>query len=182
MSDAQTEPRVMDALRSHAEIQALLRAEIASLHSLLEERFKELGMLTQQMEAAEAQAAEALEQKLAAVQSRHAVEVQLVHVLYRSWRDGPAHGVPEFAQQIDALSSTDLFDPAWYLDTYPDVSESGMSPKEHYVRSGAFEGRNPGPNFDTMAYYMANRDIAEMGWPALVHYALFGQAEGRPIA
>lgn len=182
MTDVHPEPTQTEALRSHAEIQKLLREEIATLKAMLDERFEELGNLTRQLETAEARADEDLEQQIETLQKRHAVELQLVHALYNSLRDGPAHGVPEFAQQIEALSNTELFDPAWYLETYPDVGESGMSPKEHYVRSGAFEGRNPGPEFNTMAYYLANTDIAAMGWPALVHYTLFGQAEGRPVA
>jgi len=181
-------PTVQDTLsqttltRSHTEIQKVLREEIESLQTMLDERFKEIGMLTKQLEVSETEMDVAIDHQVEALNKRHAIELQLVHVLYASWRNGPAHGVPDFEQQIEALHEADLFDPTWYLETYPDVVESGMSPKEHYVRSGAFEGRNPGPDFDTMAYYLANPDIAAMGWPALVHYTLFGLQEGRAVS
>lgn len=184
MSDAATET----ATRSHHEIQKLLRDEIADLKTTLDQRFADIGALTEQLQTIAANAETTaqsqleLEQKLEYLQKRHAIELRLVHMLYASWRDGPAHGIPAFDQQVGVLVTCDLFDPEWYKQANPDIAESGMSPQEHYVRSGAFEGRNPGPNFDTMSYYIANRDVADAGWPALVHYAMFGQAEGRPTA
>jgi len=42
---------------------------------------------------------------------------------------------------IDALLSSGEFDPAWYLDTYPDVRELGMAPAEHYLWIGQRMGR-----------------------------------------
>ncbi|SER03839.1 LuxQ periplasmic sensor domain-containing protein [Thalassovita taeanensis] len=182
MPEAQEASVLKTAAESHAEIQKLLRNEINSLKSHLDARLKEISALTEQMETVETQTEAVLVDRIDALKKRHAVELRLVHVLYASWRDGPAHGVPPFEQQIDALSATDLFDSAWYLETYPDVVEGGKRPKEHYVRSGAFEGRNPGPDFDTISYYIANPDVADTGWPALVHYALFGKNEGRAIA
>ena len=175
------------AAQSHAEVQKVLRDEIAGLKSLLDDRFREIGALTQQLEASAAQLAQQNtdqqpKQDIDALKARHTVELKLVHALYASWRDGPAQGVAPFAKQIEALSGSKLFDAKWYLQTYPDVIESGMSPKEHYVRSGTFEGRDPGPDFSTMGYYFANPDIADTGWPALVHYVMYGKAEGRSFA
>lgn len=116
------------------------------------------------------------------LQQRHALQITLLHTLYASWQKGPAVGVPGFARQVEIIANTPLFDEPWYHARYPDVAASGFSPQEHYVRSGAFEGRNPGPGFDTMAYYLANPDVAQAGWPALVHYVGFGRAEGRKAA
>lgn len=116
------------------------------------------------------------------VKQRHALQITLIHALYASWHKGPAVGVPGFVRQVEIIADTPLFDAPWYQARYPDVAASGFSPREHYVRSGAFEGRNPGPHFDTMAYYLANPDVAQAGWPALVHYVGFGQAEGRKAA
>jgi hypothetical protein len=116
------------------------------------------------------------------LQQRHALQITLIHKLYASWQNGPAVGVPGFARQVEIIAATPLFDETWYRARYPDVAASGFSSREHYVRSGAFEGRNPGPGFDTMAYYLANPDVAQAGWPALVHYVGFGQAEGRKAA
>lgn len=168
--------------QSHSEIQQLLRAEIDALKEALEVRFTEIAALTKRLETIAGESRSQAEAEITRLKRRHAVEIALIHVRDASWKHGPAQGVPSFARQIEYLGQSDLFDPSWYLKTYPDVTESGMSPKEHYVRAGAFEGRNPGPNFDTMAYYTANPDIALGGWPALVHYAAFGKEDGRPVA
>lgn len=179
MSDVINQPS-QTAAQSHADIQKLLRDEITELRSILDERFREIGGLTQQLETAQHDAQNS--QDAEALKARHAVELKLVHALYAGWRDGPAHGVAPYAQQIDAIAGSGLFDATWYLQTYPDVVESGMPPLEHYVRSGAFEGRDPGPDFSTIGYYVANPDIADTGWPALVHYVMYGKAEGRSFA
>ena len=50
------------------------------------------------------------------------------------------------------IRSSGLFDPEWYLATYPDLAGSGISPLRHFVRHGAMEGRNPSANFDCSAY------------------------------
>ncbi|APZ55206.1 hypothetical protein [Salipiger abyssi] len=181
-NDTSTAPGEKTPEQSHGEIQQLLRAEIDGLREILETRFREVAALTGRLEEIAGEARREADQEIALLKRRHEVELALVHVRTASWQNGPADGVPAFARQIEILGESPLFDPSWYLQTYPDVVESGMSPKEHYVRAGAFEGRNPGPEFDTMAYYVANPDIAHAGWPALVHYAAFGKADGRPVA
>jgi hypothetical protein len=166
---------------SQAEIQRLLRAEIDSLRQTLDQSLGQISSLTKQLETLPAAPAQDLSGRIAALETRHALEIVLLHTLYRSWQNGPAAGVPGFEQQIALISETELFDESWYLTTYGDVAGSGLSPREHYVRSGAYEGRNPGPHFDTMGYYLANPDVAHASWPALVHYVGFGRAEGRPL-
>lgn len=167
--------------RSHAEIQRMLRAEIDTLCRVLDERFTEIASLSRRLAEMESETARDLQQRLDAQDKRHKLQVVLLHALYASWNRGPASGVQSFDQQTATLQQSDLFDAAWYAASYPDVSSSGLTPHEHYVRSGGFEGRNPGPGFDTMGYYLANPDVADAGWPALVHYAAFGRAEGRRI-
>ncbi len=44
------------------------------------------------------------------------------------------------------LSQSGGFDPDWYLETYPDVGETGMDPAEHFLWVGARLGRRPGPS------------------------------------
>lgn len=44
---------------------------------------------------------------------------------------------------IASLRGSDLFDPVWYADAYPDVARSGMDPAEHYLWIGAKLGRRP---------------------------------------
>ncbi|MBZ4023570.1 hypothetical protein CKO11_13995 [Rhodobacter sp. TJ_12] len=178
-ASAPTRPDRQTEAQSHAEIQALLREEIAALKTMLDARFQEIATLTRQLEALDAAREENMAQQIEDLRRRHALELKLADIRHANWQNGPAAGVPDFSVQIELLTGSELFDPSWYLQTYPDLAGSGMSPIEHYVRAGAFEGRNPGPDFDTMAYYLANRDIADAGWPALVHYVMYGQAEGR---
>jgi len=59
------------------------------------------------------------------------------------------------------IRSSGLFDPEWYLATYPDLSGSGISPLRHFVRHGAMEGRNPSANFDC-SEYRRNHPEAEL--------------------
>lgn len=181
-------PASHTAERSHEEVQQLLRAEIDSLKTLLDERFRELAVLTDLLEkrsqpvaAAPVDAPAAASAPASRPDEEGLEEMQaLLHdVLQASLEHGPANGVPAVERQVDILAQSPLFDAQWYLQTYEDVQAAGMDPREHYVRSGAFEGRNPGPGFDSLSYYLANPDVAEAGWPALVHFAGFGQAEGR---
>ncbi|SPF81797.1 hypothetical protein [Pseudoprimorskyibacter insulae] len=182
MSASQAQTPAISPAQSHEDIQKLLRAEIDALKDMLDARFAEIAKLTDQLETIDVSASSAANEEIEAIKRRHAVEITLLHARYASWANGPANGVPSFGRQIEILGESDLFNATWYLNTYPDVSESGMSPREHYVRSGGFEGRNPGPDFDSMSYYVANPDIAATGWPALVHYAAFGKTEGRPLS
>jgi hypothetical protein len=77
------------------------------------------------------------------------------------------------------LRNSGLFDEMWYLQTYSDVAKKRKNPVSHYLRHGAKEGRNPGPQFDTQWYLANNRDVAETGVNPLLHYIQFGQTEGR---
>lgn len=44
------------------------------------------------------------------------------------------------------------FDPAYYLDRYPDIASAGVDPFEHYYRYGYREGRDPSATFNTNFY------------------------------
>ena len=44
---------------------------------------------------------------------------------------------------LRARRSGELFDGGWYLQSYPDVAASGMSPLLHYLGPGIREGRFP---------------------------------------
>lgn len=110
---------------------------------------------------------------------RHQVELDLVRAAYSSrFSSHGFAGLPSTDQQCQMIKGSILFDEGWYLETYADVKASGMSAEEHYVRAGAFERRNPGPGFDTYAYYLRYPDVAKAGWPALVHYEALGRARG----
>jgi hypothetical protein len=86
--------------------------------------------------------------------------------------------------QAMQLANSSLFDPDWYLSTYPDVAASGVDPAEHYAKFGWKETRDPGPAFSTSKYLNANPDVAESGVNPLIHYIEHGVEEGRvaPVA
>lgn len=171
----------MTEAQSHAEIQKILREELDDLRRLLNARFEEIARLTAQLEASEAARQDNPEPLIDALKRRHAIELSLLHILYSSQQNGLPEGVPAIERQVETLLKSKLFDADWYLKQYPDLAEAGVSPENHYARSGGYEGRNPGPAFDTMAYYLANPDVAASGWPALVHYELYGRQEKRPL-
>lgn len=167
----------MTAQQSHEEIQQALRREIDALRKALDARTIQGAGPAGQTEGSLAAAPVTVD----ALLRKHRLEIMLLHTMYAVARNGPVQGVPPVRKQVDVLTQSALFDPAWYLSAYSDTAQAGMSAAEHYVQSGAFEGRNPGPDFDSMAYYLANPDVAEHGWPALVHYEAFGRAEGRAV-
>jgi len=82
-------------------------------------------------------------------------------------------------REIAQLQQSALFDRTWYLESYPDVSASGVDPVRHYLESGWREGRDPGPKFCTSTYLRANSDVAAQGVNPLLHYIQYGQFEGR---
>jgi glycosyltransferase involved in cell wall biosynthesis len=45
------------------------------------------------------------------------------------------------AARCRALEADGLFDPAFYLESHPDVARAGIDPRRHYVLHGAREGR-----------------------------------------
>ena len=77
------------------------------------------------------------------------------------------------------LTDSGLFDPAWYLSTYQDVAAAGLDPLDHFLSSGASEGRRPTPLFDTVYYLSRYPDVGASGLNPLVHYVLYGGREGR---
>lgn len=83
-----------------------------------------------------------------------------------------------------------VFDPAYYLATYPDVAASptyGDKPLRHFLNHGVKEGRRPSRDFDPSAYLAANPDVAAAVAKgklphAFYHWIVFGIGEGRPGA
>lgn len=80
-------------------------------------------------------------------------------------------------KQIKLIKSSGLFDEAWYLSRYRDVTLAGVDPVEHYLQYGAHEGRNPSPSFDTRFYVESNPEITKMGMNPLVHFLIYGRAD-----
>ena len=52
-------------------------------------------------------------------------------------------------------------------------------PITHYVRYGAFEGRNPLYNFDEIRYFKNNEDVLLLGMNPLYHFLKYGKKEER---
>lgn len=99
---------------------------------------------------------------------------RLVHRADRPHRRTPysRQASPEHA--ADRLARSVLFDGAWYAASYPDVTAAGIDPLQHYVRSGAQEGRDPHPLFNT-GYYLSQVEAQAEVQP-LLHYLDGGPA------
>ncbi len=88
---------------------------------------------------------------------------------YRSWKS------------LRSIQNDHLFDEQWYLETYPDIKESGLGAAYHYLHYGALEGRDPSPHFNSAAYLISNPDVAQSKENPLLHYILWGRKEGRSL-
>lgn len=87
-------------------------------------------------------------------------------------------------QDVELLKKSELFDAEWYLNRYPDIAKHkrfSQRPERHYLRFGGFEGRNPGPEFDSRFYLKRYADARESGLNPLVHYLRYGQQEQRQV-
>ena len=71
------------------------------------------------------------------------------------------------------------FDQTYYLETYPDVKQSGISPLKHFCNYGWKEGRNPSSVFDTSYYLSTYLDVRDARINPLLHYIRHGRYEGR---
>jgi hypothetical protein len=83
------------------------------------------------------------------------------------------------ALKATAIRDTALFDAHYYLECYPDVAESGLTPETHYAITGWIEGRRPSAFFDPDFYMSEYPDVARSGINPLLHYADYGRREGR---
>jgi len=71
------------------------------------------------------------------------------------------------------------FDVAWYMRQVPENELPILQPIEHFLRSGMKRDFDPSPYFSIRHYLTANQDVAQSSYNPLVHYILFGEAEGR---
>lgn len=159
--------RYEDRSQTDADLKAMLRTEIIELRTLLAQRDAEIAALLQQSNA------EAIEDS--AVWERDGSFVGWVRTRARRLR----HRLV-LRRQAVVLSKSSLFDAGWYATHHPECGGPDNA-VVHYLEKGAFAGHDPGPNFSTKAYYQANPDVAAEGWPALAHFLMHGQAEGRRL-
>lgn len=73
-------------------------------------------------------------------------------------------------EQIRLIEASPSFQPAWYLKRNADVARAGINPATHYLRSGAQEGRDPGPDFSTRDYVARHPELGQGGPNPLVHH------------
>lgn len=73
---------------------------------------------------------------------------------------------------VRIIEKSGLFDTDFYLLSYPDVRHLDVNPVKHYVKFGAYEGRNPSAHFDTNHYRSSHVEIEESKLNPLVHYIL----------
>ncbi len=170
-----------DVAQLDADIQQMLRDEIAELNTRLQDRFHEIATLTRMLEEADARFEATMAHQVTVLTRKYEVPVILAKAGQAVAKHGFAEGVREIEGQRAALKESALFDAAWYLETYADVGAAKIAPEDHYLHAGAFEGRDPGPEFSSMEYYTANLDVAQAGWPALSHYLMLGQFENRML-
>ena len=86
---------------------------------------------------------------------------------------------PVIARMKQLVLSSGLFDAEYYLSHNSDVKKSGMDPLDHYVKYGAYEGRDPSELFNAKYYLATNADVRELRINPLIHYLLEGKEEGR---
>lgn len=81
--------------------------------------------------------------------------------------------------QAEIIEKSGLFDKEYYLEKYDDVAYYLMDPVEHYIRKGAYEGKNPSRDFNSNYYLYYNSDVKEKKLNPLFHYITVGMKEGR---
>jgi hypothetical protein len=72
-----------------------------------------------------------------------------------------------------------IFDATYYLESNPDLAETGVDPLAHYLMHGRAELRAPSALFDPVWYLEKNEDVAAAGIDPLEHYLTSGGTEGR---
>src|ERR1019366_2812985 len=157
---------------------AAREVDVANLRAMLGERETELDQLKARASSSSAELAKRTEQLNSVLQSR-------------AWRlTAPLRAVaklrPRFyrkARQMkrdsQLIAQCGLFDVEWYLSQNPDVATHGADPIAHYLKRGAFEGRDPSRAFISQWYLAQNPDVRAAGFNPLIHYLRFGATEGR---
>ena len=83
---------------------------------------------------------------------------------------------------VHLIQSSGKFNADWYLQNYPDVAlhpNFSRQPVVHYLKFGAFEGRDPGPDFSSDDYLDAHPQLRAAGINPLVHFLTEGRGNGR---
>lgn len=85
----------------------------------------------------------------------------------------------DLVRLVDRIKASNRFDERWYLSAYPDVPYSNLEPIEHYLRIGAWLGREPSPDFDTDQYLRQNPEVSGAEVIPFVHSIIRDDPEER---
>jgi len=96
-------------------------------------------------------------------------------VANRYWRAKEQHALE---WEFNLIRNSQMFDPQWYAERYPDVAAEGFDPLWHYLLHGAKEHRDPHPEFDSEWYLSQISDLAELNLTPLGHYVSIGVVKG----
>lgn len=152
---------------------AAARSELASLRAEQEERAEQEAKIKAQRDRA-VRAADSLSQALAArVRIDNAGKGRGAALLKS--RQQPTK---EEQAQLEMLRDSALWDPAWYLRTYPDVVELGEDPALHFLRHPYYPVRHPSEQFDVRQYLIDHPDAVEERINPLIHFLLTPEAQG----
>lgn len=75
-----------------------------------------------------------------------------------------------FQNDLLILKKSNLMDPNWYLNNYKDIANSKTDPYLHYLKYGADENRDPGPDFSTRLYKLLHGELITPDTNPLIHY------------
>ena len=174
-----------EAAREIEQLKRELAQQRQEAKAFAEERFRELSILTELLEEKDAGFEGSQDYAPASDGELPALEADNIQSASTS---AIKKEVPltkrAIKRQVALIENSRYFDANWYLAQYPDVaSDAKMSadPARHYLLMGGFEGRNPGPDFDS-AYYLATHvDVAQSNINPLIHFLKFGEKEQRSI-
>lgn len=164
------EQQLLTLKKETSDLEARLKDSTArekKAQKAIEERFNEITALTNLLEKNEAQSEQL---------SRDTVNSSAAKAAKPSkWT---------IKRQVAMIEKSRYFDAKWYLAQYPDIAQDAKmsaNPARHYLLMGGFEGRNPGPEFDTTYYLAHNPDVVKSGVNPLLHYLKWGEKQQRPI-
>ncbi len=72
------------------------------------------------------------------------------------------------------LQLSKTFDENYYIQNYPDIQDSELTPFEHYYYYGWKEGKNPSQDFNTKDYLVLHSNLRELEVNPLLHFVLYG--------
>jgi glycosyltransferase involved in cell wall biosynthesis len=174
--------RVIELSERDAQI-ANLDTQLAEQSARLSERDRQVAMLAAKMIEIRSgklwtafSFLKRIEDRLLPSESRHSL---VLNKMLR--RVGFYFGKQKIEKDLVILRASSLYDEKWYLRNNPDIAQKGVDPALHYLLTGGFEKRDPGPLFSSNWYLDAYPDVLIEGTNPLLHYLKVGQKEGRWI-